>query len=76
MGIAVNMGGASAPWVAKGLSCVDKHLPLYVMGALGLATGILCCFLPETKGTSMKENRLDGSENKQCTTIKNNNFAI
>ncbi|XP_066920747.1 solute carrier family 22 member 15-like [Clytia hemisphaerica] len=75
MGIAVNIGGASAPWVAKGLTQVTKQLPLYVMGTMGLVAGILCRSLPETKEISMKESRSETKENTQeFETIKNLNF--
>ena len=77
MDISVNVGGASAPWVARGLARYSKQLPFLVMGAMGLISGLLCWVLPETKGVPMKESQFDFQENgtNKCTAIKNPNFG-
>ncbi|XP_066923418.1 solute carrier family 22 member 3-like [Clytia hemisphaerica] len=54
--IAVYIGGASAPWVAKGFLKVLPGLPFIVMGVLGIVAGFVNHFLPETKGVEMKES--------------------
>eukprot|EP00111_Clytia_hemisphaerica_P006838 TCONS_00019771-protein len=59
MGVAATIGGASAPWVAKGLSTLVAELPFYVMGTLGVVAGVSCYLLPETKGTLLRESKID-----------------
>ena len=62
MGISSTIGGASAPWIAKGLRKVKPNLPFHIMGTLGLVAGIVSFVLPETNGVVMKDNVIEAHE--------------
>eukprot|EP00111_Clytia_hemisphaerica_P017322 TCONS_00051272-protein len=79
LGLAIYIGGASAPWIAKGLTQVSPESPFYVMGALGLFSGIMCFLLPETRGVSMKETSVDvvdGQEDSAADSIESHNICL
>ena len=52
--IASKIGGASAPWIAKGLTYYSKMTSFLVMGILGVIGGCLAITLSETKGRELK----------------------
>ena len=62
MQITSRLGAASAPWIAKGVKSTHESLPFIIMGSLGLAGGISCFFLPETKGQEIQETEEETSE--------------
>ena len=62
MQITSRLGAASAPWIAKGVKSTHESLPFIIMGSLGLAGGIACFFLPETKGQEIHETEEETSE--------------
>ena len=59
MKVASTIGGASAPWIAKGLKRVSPNLPFYIMGSLGFLAGVTCLVLPETNGIELKESEVE-----------------
>ncbi|XP_066926841.1 solute carrier family 22 member 2-like [Clytia hemisphaerica] len=73
MSISNWVGGASAPWVSKGLERFDIALPYYVMGIIGIVAGCLCYFLPETNGAALKEinDEVNNTSNKVDTEMAN-----
>ncbi|XP_026322546.1 organic cation transporter-like protein [Hyposmocoma kahamanoa] len=48
-----------APFVVY-LANVSQHLPLLILGILGIIGGLLCLFLPETMDTVMPQSLQDG----------------
>ena len=61
--ITSRIGAASAPWIAKGVKVVHETLPFIIMGSLGILAGILCWFLPDTKGQEIQETEDDFANN-------------
>ena len=51
--MACRIGGASAPWIAKGLTYYSRMAPYLVMGSMGVLAGGLALTLPETKGREL-----------------------
>ena len=52
--IACRIGGASAPWIAKGLMYYSRMASFIVMGSVGVVAGCMAMTLPETKGLELK----------------------
>ena len=62
MQVTSRLGAASAPWIAKGVKTTHESLPFIIMGSLGLLGGVVCFFLPETKGQEIQETDEETSE--------------
>ncbi|XP_066923326.1 solute carrier family 22 member 13-like [Clytia hemisphaerica] len=68
--ITSRIGAASAPWIAKGVKVIHESLPFIIMGSLGLLAGILCWFLPDTKGQEMQETENDYESQQETVNLK------
>ena len=47
------VGGATAPWIAKGLKYVNRGAPFIMMGIVAVTAALLSLILPETKDRSI-----------------------
>ena len=54
VGVISRIGAISAPFVVE-LKRIHPTLPFGLMGGLALISGLLCLFLPETKGVPTVE---------------------
>ena len=52
---AARIGGAMAPWVSQSLSLVDPRYTFILLGSLGLSSGCLHLWLPETRGKALRK---------------------
>uniref|UniRef100_A0A8D9BFS0 Solute carrier family 22 member 4 n=1 Tax=Cacopsylla melanoneura TaxID=428564 RepID=A0A8D9BFS0_9HEMI len=53
-----NVASIFSPFIVH-LSVISPMLPLVVLGCLGIVSGVLCLFLPETMGQNLPENLKD-----------------
>ena len=60
--ITSRIGAASAPWIGKAVAVHHPSLPFIIMGTLGLISGVLTLYLPETKGQETQETDNDVTE--------------
>ena len=57
--LAGRFGAAGAPWVSLWSAHIHEMLPYCLMGAMSIASALLCCLLRETVGTATRETVLD-----------------
>ena len=56
------VGGASAPWIVKGLRYFDPRIPFFVKGGLGILCAIfMLMMLPETRDSSVQDASKNGN---------------
>ncbi|XP_075056808.1 solute carrier family 22 member 2-like [Mixophyes fleayi] len=68
-----DIGGTITPFIVYRLANVWKELPLIVFAVIGILSGVLVLFLPETKGRALPETIEEAeSLHKKDKTIKMN----
>ena len=69
--ITARVGGASAPWIAKGVKVLHRSAPFVVMGCATFIGAWLAMFLPETLGDPMSDTQEEQQEEKEEWNIGN-----
>ncbi|XP_066919741.1 solute carrier family 22 member 13-like [Clytia hemisphaerica] len=67
------LGGALAPWIAKGLLRYHVTLPLFVLGVFPIIASILALSLKETKGKDIDQQEADEGITKNNEQSLNKN---